>query len=75
MAIKLLGQNEHEFTHTNSKNIVIEDKCKFRKNKAETIFEIRTKKMQQLPIIDFLPVDYGAPNQAFGFSVGAVCFK
>lgn len=46
-----------------------------RKSKSETIFEIRTKNLAQLPIIDFYPVDYGLPHQAFGFSVGPVCFK
>lgn len=46
-----------------------------RKAKSETVFEIRTKKLDQVPIIDFFPVDYGLPHQAFGFEVGPVCFK
>jgi collagen type V/XI/XXIV/XXVII alpha len=39
------------------------------------VFEIRSDKLGQLPIIDFFPVDYGQPHQAFGFEVGPVCFK
>lgn len=45
------------------------------KGKGETVFEIRTKSMKRLPIVDFFPVDYGMPNQAFGFEIGPLCFK
>lgn len=45
------------------------------KSKSETVFEVRTKKLNFLPIIDFYPTDYGLPHQAFGFQVGPVCFK
>lgn len=75
MSIKLLGENEQEFSHSRLKPQVILDGCKTRDSKSETVFEVRTKKLHQLPIIDFFPVDYGMPNQAFGFSVGSVCFK
>lgn len=75
MSIKLLGANGQEFSHTGLRPNVIFDGCMSRKTKSETIFEIKTKKMDHLPIIDFLPMDYGHPNQAFGFSVGPVCFR
>lgn len=75
MSIKLLGGNGQEFSHTGLKPAIVFDGCKSRKAKSETIFEIRSKKLDQLPIVDFLPVDYGMPNQAFGFAVGPVCFK
>lgn len=75
LSIKLLGGRNQEFSHAGLKPNIIFDGCKSRKTKSETIFEIKTKKMDHLPIIDFLPVDYGLPNQAFGFSVGPVCFK
>lgn len=42
---------------------------------AKTVFDIRTQKSNQLPVIDFLPLDYGGENQAFGFEVGPVCFR
>lgn len=42
---------------------------------GKTIFEVRTKKSNQLPLIDFLPLDYGSEGQAFGFEVGPVCFR
>lgn len=75
LSIKLLGENEQEFSHLALKPYIIADGCKTRKSKGETIFEIRTQKLSQLPIIDFYPVDYGMPNQAFGFSIGPVCFR
>lgn len=75
MSIKLLGGNGQEFSHTGLKPNIVFDGCTSRKAKSETIFEIKTKKMDHLPIIDFLPVDYGQSNQAFGFSVGPVCFR
>jgi len=46
-----------------------------RKSKSETVFEVRTKMLGTVPIVDFYPVDYGLPHQAFGFEVGPVCFK
>lgn len=46
-----------------------------RKGSSKTVFEIRSDKLGQLPIIDFFPADYGQPHQAFGFEVGPVCFK
>lgn len=75
MSIKIMGDNEYEFTSARLKQFVVVDRCKNRKAKGETIFEIRTRKLQQLPIVDFYPIDYGMPNQAFGFSAGPVCFR
>lgn len=46
-----------------------------KKAKSETVFEVRTKHLEHLPIVDFYPMDYGLPHQAFGFVVGPVCFK
>jgi collagen type V/XI/XXIV/XXVII alpha len=75
MSIKFLGENDHEFSRVKTKPHVVTDGCQSRKSKSETVFEIRTEKLDRLPIVDFLPVDYGLPNQAFGFSVGPVCLK
>lgn len=75
LSIKLLGDNNQEFSHESNKPFVKIDGCKSRKSKSETVFEIRTEKLTQLPLVDFYPIDYGMPNQAFGFSVGPVCFK
>lgn len=75
MSIKLLGGDGFEFSSNGLKPTIIFDGCQTRNSKSETNFEIITKQMDHLPIIDFLPVDYGSPNQAFGFSVGPVCFK
>ncbi|EAA02247.3 AGAP012765-PA, partial [Anopheles gambiae str. PEST] len=76
-AIRFLGENEIDIGYDNSKikPTVLVDGCKTGRSKSETVFEVRTPKLQYLPIIDFYPVDYGLPQQAFGFQVGPVCFK
>lgn len=75
-SIRLLGENEIEIGHdTPIKPMIIKDGCHSGKAKSETVFEIRTKKTQFLPLVDFYPVDYGQQQQAFGFQVGPVCFK
>lgn len=75
LAIKLLGENEQEFSYPSIKPSIVYDGCKSRQAKSETVFEIRTDKLNRLPIVDLFPVDYGKPNQAFGFHAGPVCFK
>lgn len=75
MALKFLGENDHEFSYNKRRPKVISDECRDRHENGETIFELRTNKLEQLPMVDFLPADYGSPNQAFGFTVGPVCFK
>lgn len=76
-AIKLQGDNEEEFSIQNNKPNVLLDGCKSKETNQEskTIFEVRTTKLGQLPLVDFFPSDYGQPRQAFGFEVGPVCFK
>lgn len=74
-AIKLLGDNDQEFTATSNKPQILMDGCKSKDSESKTIFEVRTTKLGQLPLIDFYPKDYGKPSQAFGFSVGPVCFR
>jgi len=77
-AIKLQGENEAEFSAEGANQpIVLMDGCKSKTTNVEskTIFEVRTTKLGQLPLVDFLPSDYGKPRQAFGFQVGPVCFK
>lgn len=48
---------------------------KLNEPKGKTVFEIQTDKLHQLPLVDFLPHDYGKPQQAFGFEFGPVCFS
>lgn len=78
-SIKFLGENDVEIgyeSHPSIKPTVITDGCITGRTKGETIFEIRTKKLDVLPIIDFYPTDYGGQvQQAFGFQMGPVCFK
>lgn len=75
LALKLKSDDNHEFSYSSLKSFVIADGCRNRKSKSETIFDVRTEKLKRLPIVDFYPSDYGMPHQAFGFSVGPVCFK
>jgi len=75
LSLRLLGDNEDEFSYNGIRPRLIVDKCDSRSGKEETVFLIRTSKLRQLPLIDFYPVDYGSPQQAFGFKVGPVCFK
>lgn len=76
-AIKLQGENEVEFSSEINKPNILLDGCKTKESNQEskTIFEVRTAKLGELPIVDFFPSDYGQPRQAFGFEVGPVCFK
>merc|ERR1712130_2125 len=74
-AIKLQGDNEVEFTAEENKPNVILDGCKAKRAESKTVFEARTEKLGELPLVDFYPVDYGQQQQAFGFEVGPVCFK
>lgn len=76
LAIRLLGENEVEMGYdTPIKPSILKDGCYSGRARSETVFEIRTKKTQFLPIIDFYPHDYGQQQQAFGFQMGPVCFK
>jgi collagen type V/XI/XXIV/XXVII alpha len=74
-AIKLQGENDQEFSAKHDKPNVVLDGCKSKQAESKTVFEVRTQKLGQLPLVDFYPVDYGKPHQAFGFEVGPVCFK
>lgn len=42
---------------------------------GQTTLEIRTKKLHEVPIVDFMPFDYGTEGQMIGFEVGPVCFN
>lgn len=74
-AIKLQGDNEEEFSALDNQPNILLDGCRNKVRESKTIFEIRTQKLGQLPLVDFYPVDYGKPHQAFGFEVGPVCFR
>lgn len=74
-SIKILGENGKEFGALEQRPLVLFDGCKNRKDSNKSVFEVRTTKLHQLPIVDFFAVDFGLPNQAFGFDVGPVCFS
>ena len=75
-ALVLQGQNDHEFdTKYFTSQQVIYDGCRNRRSQSYTVFEVKTKKLNQLPLVNFVPKDYGAGYQMFGFEVGAICFS
>lgn len=77
-AIKLMGEDEQIFSIDTIKPNVLTDGCATKSGvpgKTRTVFEVRSKKLAHLPLVDFQPTDYGLPNQAFGFEAGPVCFK
>jgi collagen type V/XI/XXIV/XXVII, alpha len=76
-SLKFLGDNDIEIGYESHgvKPTVLVDGCRTGRSKSETVFEIRTKKVEYLPMIDFYPLDYGNQQQAFGFQMGPVCFK
>jgi collagen type V/XI/XXIV/XXVII, alpha len=76
-SLKFLGDNDVEIGHEmhGVKPTVLVDGCRTGRTKSETVLEIKTKKVDYLPVIDFYPLDYGQQQQAFGFQMGPVCFK
>jgi len=75
--VRLMGESGQEWS-ANRKHIkpnVLQDHCTNGDPNGKTVLEVRTNKIAQLPIIDFLPLDYGKPHQAFGFELGPVCFS
>jgi len=45
------------------------------KGRGKTRFTIETVRLNRLPIVDFMPQDYGHYGQQFGFEMGPVCFS
>jgi hypothetical protein len=45
-----------------------------RKGDGKTIFDVYASDVSILPIMDFVPKDYGEDGQEFGFEAGPVCF-
>jgi len=73
-SLRIMGANEHEFKRIKQRDVIY-DGCRNRRSNAYTVFEIKTKRVQQLPIIDFAPRDYGQSWQKFGFEMGPVCYS
>lgn len=42
---------------------------------AKTVFVFTSQKTKRLPIVDINVGDIGGENQAFGLSIGPVCFS
>ena len=74
-ALTFKGDNDERMGAAKHKPRVLLDGCKVRRSEEKSVFEMKTKRTAMLPIVDFKPVDYGLPHQAFGFEVGPVCFK
>lgn len=45
-----------------------------RKGPDQTLLEVWTPQVEQLPLLDVRVMDFGGPDQKFGFTVGPACF-
>ncbi|KAB1274963.1 Collagen alpha-1 chain [Camelus dromedarius] len=74
-ALRFLGSNDEEMSYDNSPYIrALSDGCASRKGYGNTVIEINTPKIDQVPIVDVMINDFGDQSQKFGFEVGPVCF-
>ena len=71
----LLAANGDRFTSMMNRPTVAQDHCQHSQGLAKTLFEVRTNNMEQLPLVDFIPRDFGGPQKKFGFKIGPVCFN
>ncbi|XP_067399247.1 collagen alpha-1(V) chain-like [Emydura macquarii macquarii] len=74
-ALRLRGASEEEMSFGSSPYITaLSDGCAARQGPARTVLEVRTPRVEQLPLLDARFMDFGQPDQKFGFEVGPVCF-
>ncbi|NWZ30693.1 CO5A1 protein, partial [Asarcornis scutulata] len=74
-ALRFLAANEEELSYDTSPYVkAVADGCAARKGSSRTVLEVSTPRLEQLPLTDVRVVDFGEPNQRFGFEVGPVCF-
>lgn len=72
-ALEFLSQTEEVLSaRRNGPNVPLDD-CQY--GDGKTVFDFKTRQPATLPIVDFLPSDYGNEHQAFGFEVGPACFR
>ncbi|NXN61316.1 CO5A1 protein, partial [Rynchops niger] len=74
-ALRFLAANEEELSYDTSPYIKAAiDGCAARKGSSQTVLEVRTPRLEQLPLLDLRVMDFGESGQRFGFEVGPVCF-
>ncbi|NXJ40837.1 CO5A1 protein, partial [Ciconia maguari] len=74
-ALRFLAANEEELSYDTSPYIkAVMDGCTARKGSSQTVLEVSTPRLEQLPLLDVRVMDFGEPGQRFGFEVGPVCF-
>uniref|UniRef100_H9G7I4 Fibrillar collagen NC1 domain-containing protein n=1 Tax=Anolis carolinensis TaxID=28377 RepID=H9G7I4_ANOCA len=74
-ALRFLGANEEDISYDNSPYVkALADGCAPRKGPSSTILEVRTPRVEQLPLLDVRLMDFGNSGQKFGFQLGPVCF-
>ncbi|KAK2184695.1 hypothetical protein NP493_256g02000 [Ridgeia piscesae] len=74
-AIRLLGDNDFDIKTRKFASRKVQDGCQTGKGRGKTRFTIETVRLNRLPIVDFMPQDYGHYGQQFGFEMGPVCFS
>ncbi|KAG9464825.1 hypothetical protein GDO78_019334 [Eleutherodactylus coqui] len=75
-ALHFMGANDEDLSfHTSPYIKALRDGCSMKKGTDKTVLEIHTPRVEQLPLMDAMFMDFGEPNQKFGFEVGPVCFR
>ncbi|KAG8538544.1 hypothetical protein GDO81_022459, partial [Engystomops pustulosus] len=74
-ALHFMAANDEDLSfHTSPYIKALRDGCSMKKGTDKTVLEIHTPRVEQLPLTDAMFMDFGEPNQKFGFEVGPVCF-
>ena len=74
------GEMDHEEANSRTKPVlrhhVVSDGCKVKDNEArQSVFEVRTDRLEHLPIQDIAAYDVGSRGEEFGLEIGPVCFR
>lgn len=76
--IMMDNENEHKVSTTTRKvrMFTLEDGCNVKDHQwHKSVFEMKTKKSDHLPIYDIASFDIGDKNEEFGIDIGPVCFS
>jgi len=77
--VKVMSNDDLEMTTRTSKAFhlkVVSDGCSTKDNKwHKTVFDMKPKDMQHLPIVDIAVYDVADESEEFGLDVGPVCFN
>ncbi|NXI36087.1 CO5A1 protein, partial [Galbula dea] len=74
-ALHFLAANEEELSYHSSPYLkALVDGCAAGQGPSQTVLEVVTPVLEQLPLQDLRVMDFGQPGQKFGFQLGPLCF-